>query len=262
MTGASSGIGLAVARLFSERGLRVIGTSRNPDGLTADRRIPGVEYLPLDLADRASVQACAGLTAELGGVDVLVNNAGESQLGPLEDTPIEAIERLFATNVFGQIQLTQLLLPQMRAREFGRIVMVGSMLASFPQPFRSAYVASKAALRGFVSAARGEVSPYGVRMTVVEPGYVRTGIGDRRTRYLADGSPYADRFGTVADRMAKYDAGGISAKKVATRIAKVAAEPDPKPLYAVGSNAPVVFALRRVLSRRTVERMMARRVGL
>ncbi len=103
-----------------------------------------MEYLALDLTDRASIEACARAA---GTVDVLVNNAGESQMGPLEELPLDAIDRLFQVNVLGAIQLTQLLLPGMRERGNGRVVMVGSMLASFPLAFRSSYVATKCARR-------------------------------------------------------------------------------------------------------------------
>ncbi len=108
VTGASSGIGLEVARALVSRGYRVLGTTRNPDALQPSSRVPGVEYLALDLTDRASIEACARAA---GTVDVLVNNAGESQMGPLEELPLDAIDRLFQVNVLGAIQLTQLLLP-------------------------------------------------------------------------------------------------------------------------------------------------------
>src|SRR5262245_26610250 len=143
VTGASSGIGKATAVVLLARGYRVVGTSRRPQELSAGQRADGVEYLPLDLGDEASIEL---LASTVGPVDVLVNNAGESQSGPLEELPGHALRRLFQVNVLGPVRLTQLLLPGMRERRFGRVVMVGSMLASFPLAYRSSYVASKAAL--------------------------------------------------------------------------------------------------------------------
>jgi len=257
VTGASSGIGAAVAEAMVARGWRVFGTSRHPEAVKEG--IPGVEYLALDLADDASIQACA---AAAGTIDVLVNNAGESQSGPLEELPMEAIERLFRLNVFGPVRLTQLVLPGMRARRYGRVVMVGSMLASFPLAYRSSYVATKAAIKGFANAARREVSPFGVGITTVEPGSVDTGIGTRRTHYLADGSPYASEYHTMIEKLDANERNGISSADVAATImAAIDAEP-PRPLYAVGSNAPLVFTLRRIAPRAMVERMVARRHGL
>ncbi|WP_199827680.1 SDR family oxidoreductase [Streptomyces specialis] len=257
VTGASSGIGRAVATALAERGYRVLGTSRDPSRLTDTPR--GVEFLPLDLADEASVEACA---AAAGAVDVLVNNAGESQSGPFEELPMDAVERLFRINVFGAVRLTQLLLPGMRERNYGRVVMVGSMLASFPLAYRSSYVASKAALKGFAHAARREVDPWGVAITTVEPGSINTGISERRTRYVAEDSPHRVRFRRMLAALDRNEAKGISAERVAATVVKAIEVPRPKPLYAVGSNAPVVFALRRIASRSTVEKRVARKHGL
>jgi short-subunit dehydrogenase len=257
VTGASSGIGAAVAEALVARGWQVFGTSRSPESVK--ERIPGVEYLALDLTDDASIEACA---AAAGDVDVLVNNAGESQSGPLEELPMEAVERLFRLNVFGAVRLTQLVLPGMRARGYGRIVMVGSMLASFPLAYRSSYVATKAAIKGFATAARREVSPYGVGITTVEPGSINTGIGTRRTHYLADGSPYTPEYQTMIGKLDANERNGISAATVAATILEAIDAPRPRSLYAVGSRAPMVFALRRIAPRSVVERMVHRRHGL
>ena len=191
VTGASSGIGRATAAALVARGFRVLGTSRTPGSLPAGDRVAGVEYRPLDLADASSVEAMADVVRD---VDVLVNNAGESQSGPLEDLPIGALERVFRLNVLGPVHLTQLLLPGMRIRGYGRVVMVGSMLASFPLAYRSSYVATKAAIKGFATAARFEMAPYGVWLSTVEPGSIKTGVSERRTSYIAASSPHEKQF--------------------------------------------------------------------
>lgn len=259
VTGASSGIGRATAAALSARGYRVIGTSRD-SGSVADP-LPGVEYRDLDLAEPRSIRSFAHGLSDLD-VDVLVNNAGESQCGPLEELPADALERLFRLNVLGHIELTQLLLPGMRARRQGRVVFVGSMLASFPLAFRSSYVASKAALKGFASAARLEVAPFGVHLTTVEPGSIATGLSDRRSKYIADDSPYRDAFTTTVAALDAKEAQGISAERVARTIVRSATARRPEPLYAVGSRAPVVFTARRLLPRRVIESVMARAYGL
>ncbi|MBR8745400.1 SDR family oxidoreductase [Nocardiopsis sp. MG754419] len=257
VTGASSGIGAAVAATLVARGHHVFGTSRDPRRITDP--VPGVEYLALDLTDEASVEACA---EAVGTVDVLVNNAGESQNGPLEELPMEAVERVFRLNVFGAVRLTQLLLPGMRARGYGRVVMVGSMQASFPLAYRSSYGASKAAIKGFADAVRGEVSPFGIGVTTVEPGSINTGISERRTQYVAEGSPFASEYRTVADTLNANEAGGIPAQRVAATVVRAIEARAPRPLYAVGSNAPLVFALRRLLPRSVMLRLVARKHGL
>jgi short-subunit dehydrogenase len=259
ITGASSGIGHAVAVNLAERGYTVIGTSRDPDAVPERFRHRGIEFRALDLADPASIDAFA---AAVGEVDVLVNNAGESQSGPLEELPPDAIERLFRLNVFGAVRLTQLLLPGMRERGYGRVVMVGSMLGSFPMAYRGSYVASKAALKGFAEAARFEVARFGVWITTVEPGSINTGISSRRTKYVGEDSVYRDQFDTVIGRLDANEANGISAAAVAVTIVHALESKKPKPFYAVGSNAPLLFLAKRLLPRTRMEKIIARRFGV
>jgi len=257
VTGASSGIGAAVAEALAGRGYRVLGTSRDPSSVAAP--VPGVGYLPLDLTDEASVEECAKAA---GAVDVLVNNAGESQSGPIEELPMAAVRRLFEADVFGAVRLSQLLLPGMRARGYGRVVMVGSMLASFPLAYRSSYVAAKAALKGFANAARREMSPYGVGVTTVEPGSINTGISERRTQYLAEDSPFEAEYHAMLGALNANEARGVPPGKVAATVLRAVEADRPRQLYAVGSGAPAVFALARLLPRSAVERLVARRHGL
>jgi short-subunit dehydrogenase len=255
VTGASSGIGRATASALVARGYRVFGTSRRPD----EQQLDGVEFLPLDLEDPASVES---LASTLGTVDVLVNNAGESQSGPFEELPAAALTRLFQVNVLGPVRLAQLALPGMRERRYGRVVMVGSMLASFPLAYRSSYVATKAALKGFANGARHELSPFGVWFTTVEPGSINTGISERRTRYLADGSPHRRDFETMLAALDRNERAGVGAGRVAATIVTAIEATRPRQRYAVGSNAPVVFALRRVVPASVAEKLTHRRHDL
>lgn len=260
VTGATSGIGKATAQALIAAGFQVIGTSRNPQRI-ADP-LPGVRYVALDLAVPQSIKTFTEEVLLTGTPAVLVNNAGESQSGPLEELPREALERLFQINVLGQIELTQALLPAMRAAGRGRIVMVGSMLGSFPLGFRSSYVASKAALKGFAFAARREVRPFGVSLSVVEPGSINTGLSERRTKYVDSAGPYGNEFSTMLRRLDANEASGISAETVAEEIMKPILSARPKPLYAVGSKAGLIFPLSRVLPVETVHGIINRVHGL
>lgn len=259
VTGATSGIGLEVARELVNRGYRVIGSGRNPERLADDERLAGVEYVALDLADRDSIHACG---TAIGDVDIVVHNAGESQSGPVEELPDEAVDRLFQTNVFGPVQLTQRLLPHMREQGYGRVITVGSMLASFPLAHRGSYCAAKAALKGFALSARQELSPFGVWVSHVEPGSIATGIGTRRTHYIAEGSPYQADYDTMITHLDANEQAGISPATVAKTIVKAIEADPPREFYAVGSNAPLVFALRRLVPRSVVTSLVARRHGL
>ncbi|GAA3288757.1 SDR family oxidoreductase [Dactylosporangium vinaceum] len=255
VTGASSGIGRATAVALAARGYRVVGTSRRPEAVSGSP----VELSALDLGDEASIEA---LAARVGPVDVLVNNAGESQSGPFEELPGAALRRLFEVNVFGPVRLAQLLLPGMRERGWGRVVMVGSMLASFPLAYRSSYVASKAALKGFSDGARHEYSPFGVWFTTVEPGAISTGISERRTKYTAEDSPHQGDFERMLAALDRNEAGGTSADRVAATIVRAVEAGRPKALYAVGSNAALVFPLRRLLPGGLLEKATHRRHDL
>lgn len=259
VTGASSGIGQAVAAALMARGYRVIGTSRNSS--TVSDPVQGVEYRDLDLTDRDSIHT---FVDSLDGVDVdvLVNNAGESQCGPIEELPIDAVQRLFQLNVLGAVELIQLLLPGMRERRRGTIVNVGSMLASFPLAYRSSYVATKAAIKGFATAARYELKPFGVDITTVEPGSIATGLSGRRTKYCGEMSPYRDQFTKAIALLDKKEAEGITAEKVAETVVKAVEDKKTAPLYAVGSNAPAVFLARRLLPRRVIESVLAKAYGV
>jgi short-subunit dehydrogenase len=140
--------------------------------------------------------------------------------------------------------------------------MVGSMLASFPLAYRSSYVATKAAIKGFATASRGELAPYGVWVTTVEPGSINTGISERRTKYIAADSPYRADFDTMLEALDRNERGGIQAERVADTIVGAIEAAKPRPLYAVGSRAPFVFTVRRLAPRVVVEEMIARAHGL
>lgn len=256
VTGASSGIGQAVATMLVDQGYQVIGTSRDASRVEP---VAGIEFRSLDLASLESIESFA---AGLPVVDVLINNAGESQAGALEEVPWDALQRLFDCNVLGAIRLTQLVLPGMRAQRSGRIVMVGSMAASFPMPYRSSYSAAKAAIRTFADGARLELRPFGIEITTVEPGSIRTGISTRRTKYVAEDSVYRRGFETLIGAMDAKEATGIPAERVAATIIEAVQAKRTKPLYAVGSNAPVVFTLKRLFPAEIVERIVARQFGI
>jgi short-subunit dehydrogenase len=172
------------------------------------------------------------------------------------------LRRLFQVNVLGPVRLAQLALPGMRERGYGRVVMIGSMLASFPLAYRSSYVASKAAIKGFASGARHEYSPYGVWLTTVEPGSINTGISERRTRYSRPDSPHRRDFETMLAALDRNERSGTSPERVAAVVLKAIEAARPAPRYAVGSNAPLVFALRRLVPAGLAEKIVHRRHDL
>jgi short-subunit dehydrogenase len=162
ITGASSGVGQAAARLLAQRGYKVFGTSRNP--ATAES-IPMVEMLPLDVRADASVHACVEAVSHRGGrLDVLVNNAGFELAGALEELSPPEAEAQFETNFFGVVRMINAVLPSMRQQKRGRIVNVGSLSGLSPIPFLGIYSASKFALEGYMEALRHEVKPFNIHV--------------------------------------------------------------------------------------------------
>ncbi|MEJ5918815.1 SDR family NAD(P)-dependent oxidoreductase [Corynebacterium sp. H78] len=263
VTGASSGIGWACAEALRDAGFHVIGTSRK--GAAAPHP-DGIDMVALDMGASDGPQGIATVMEELlhdGPLDVIVANAGESQSGPFEELPRDALERLFQVNVLGQVELLQRALPSMREAGRGRIVVIGSMLGGLPLPHRSSYVASKAAIRGFALALRGEVAKFGIGVTVMEPGSINTGLSQRRTKYggAAD-SPYTADVQTMLRNLDGNEATGIPASEIAeTVLAEILAD-RPVPLVARGSKAQVVVPLTRLLPTQATLALMRKVHGL
>jgi NADP-dependent 3-hydroxy acid dehydrogenase YdfG len=177
ITGCSSGIGEATARRLAGHGWKVYASARRLESIEslADA---GCELLQVDVCDEQSMRtAVETVKREHGAVGVLVNNAGYSQGGPIEQVPMEAVRRQFETNVFGLVELTQLVLPAMRAQRWGKIVNVGSMGGRLTFPGGGFYHATKHAVEAISDALRFEVRGFGVEVTLVEPGLIVTEFG-------------------------------------------------------------------------------------
>jgi len=172
VTGASSGIGHAVARAFAAKGFEVFGTSRNPRNTEP---IAGVELIQLDVTDDESVAAAVSTVVQRAGrIDILVNNAGFGVLGAAEESSTAQAQQLFDTNFFGLVRVTREVLPYLRAQRSGRIINIGSVLGFLPAPYGALYSASKHAVEGYSESLDHETREFGVRVTVVEPGYTNT----------------------------------------------------------------------------------------
>jgi NAD(P)-dependent dehydrogenase (short-subunit alcohol dehydrogenase family) len=172
VTGVSSGIGRAIASAFAEKGFEVFGTSRNP---RSTEPVAGVELVQLDVTDDASVTAAVSTVVQRAGrIDILVNNAGAGVFGAAEETSVGQAQQLFETNFFGLARLTREVLPYLRAQRSGRIINIGSVLGFLPSPYGSFYAASKHAVEGYSESLDHETREFGVRVSVVEPGFTNT----------------------------------------------------------------------------------------
>jgi len=214
VTGASSGIGEALARAFLREGARVVITARNENALCAlqqgsPQHAEDVAVLPLDLSRPDTLPEGATRAWDaFGGLDIVVHNAGIAQRDLAENTALEIDRRIMEVNYFAPVALTKLLLPRMLARGSGRFVVVSSLSSQYGIPKLSAYAASKHALHGFFESLRAEVLPRGIRVTLVIPGIIRTPI--TKNALLGDGRLHG-RMEAVHER-------GMSAEVCAERI--------------------------------------------
>jgi NAD(P)-dependent dehydrogenase (short-subunit alcohol dehydrogenase family) len=172
VTGVTSGIGREIAQLLAEQGARVFGTARNPQSASP---ISGVEIVRMEVTDDASVNdAVQNILQKAGPVQLLVNNAGYSFIGALEETSVAEARQQFETNLFGVLRVTNATLPGMRQQGYGRIVNISSVLGFLPAPYWGIYGASKHAVEGYTETLDHEVRRFGVRAVLVEPAYTRT----------------------------------------------------------------------------------------
>lgn len=255
ITGCSTGIGRATAQRLARAGRTVYATARSVDAI-ADLERDGCRLLALDVCDEASMAAAVGaIESAEGAVGALVNNAGYSQSGPIEDVPIDLVRKQFETNVFGLVRLTQLVLPGMRAQRDGRIVNISSMGANFTFPGGGYYHATKYALEAISDALRFEVAGFGVKVVVIQPGLIKTNFGERAVSELPEAQgdgPYSGFTEKVAQAtrdvyeegaMAKLGSGPDSVAKV---IEKALDADRPKARYRVTPSAHAMIALRAV----------------
>ncbi|GAA1959619.1 SDR family NAD(P)-dependent oxidoreductase [Kitasatospora viridis] len=259
VTGCSSGIGRATAIRLRNAGLRVWATARRPETLV-ELAAQGIDVLQLDVTDADSAKAAVeSVAAAAGGVDVLVNNAGFGLAGTIEETSLDRVREQFETNVFGAVRLTQLVLPGMRERGGGSVVNVSSIFGRYAAPGGGFYHASKHALEGLSDALRLEVAGFGIRVSLVEPGPVRTSWADTFVSHLdstGQGDPAyrrfhqrtADYYAAVYDRSRRTLAGtfAVEADDVAKAIERAALSRRPRARYPVGFLAASTLALRRL----------------
>jgi NAD(P)-dependent dehydrogenase (short-subunit alcohol dehydrogenase family) len=267
LTGASSGIGLAAAHLLSSSGYAVAGTAREPGRaakrLEAQRGGPlPFTLLEMDLSDPLSVETgFARAESLLGGIDILVNNAGQGELGAVEDTDLAQSRRLFEVNYFGPLRLCQLAAPAMRARGAGVIVNLGSIVHELQFPFKAQYCASKSALTGFSLSLRYELQPYGIRVHVLEPGWVRSEFHNRLEPVIKPGSPYAARLKPFLDFSRDSDPSIPDGNAVAQVILRTLENPQAPVRIAVGREAKTFFFVKRFLTHAMQDRILLRKLA-
>jgi NAD(P)-dependent dehydrogenase (short-subunit alcohol dehydrogenase family) len=255
ISGCSTGIGRATAQRLASGGWTVYATARRLESIK-DLGALGCRILALDVTDEESMRAAvATVVEEQGAVGALVNNAGFGLEGPVEEVPLDEWRRQFETNVFGLVRLSQLALPGMRAQGWGRIVNVGSMGGRLAFPGGGPYHASKYAVEALSDALRFETRGFGVHVSVIEPGPIKTEWATEAvvnaTRFTPSDSPYA-RFATVvASRTASAYEGLIgrfaSQPDAVAKAIEHALGARPRSRYRVTAAARMLIATRKIL---------------
>jgi NAD(P)-dependent dehydrogenase (short-subunit alcohol dehydrogenase family) len=245
ITGASSGVGQSTARLLSQRGYTVFGTSRNP---ASAEPLPGVEMLPLDVGADESVGTCVEAVLHRGGrLDVLINNAGHELAGALEELSSEEARAQFETNFFGVVRMVNAVLPFMRQQRRGRIVNVSSLSGLSPIPFLGIYSASKFALEGYTEALRHEVKPFNIDVSLTEAAFLRTPMMNNRKvgkRRMTEYDPWRERALTA---IRSYEEKGPGPELVSETLLEIVSSRNPRLRYLIGQQAKSVARLRRFL---------------
>lgn len=227
ITGASRGIGRALAVELAHRGHEVTATARTRSDLDG---LPVAATLQLDVTDQASVDAAI---AQAGAVDVLVANAGIAYSSSVEAMPVDDLEQVFSLNVGGALRVTQALLPGMRERQDGRIVLLSSLLGRIVVPMRVGYAASKWALEALGETLAIEVAPYNIKVTLVEPGAVDTDGARMAKSTITDGDPYR----AAIESLNSLRSVPLSTEEVAAAIADTIEDPAPPLRVPIGEGA-------------------------
>lgn len=254
ITGASSGIGKASAEHLHNQGFRVYGTTRRDPG---ELPVSGHIMIRLDVDDDDSVeQGISLIMAMEGRLDVVVNNAGIGISGAVEDTSLDEAKAQFETNFFGVLRVCRQILPIMRKQRSGRIINISSVAGLVGVPFNGLYCATKFALEGLSETLRMEVKPYGIHVSLVEPGDINTAMSEHspKTRESASNPAYRANHTAALNIMARDEQEGPPPAVVARLIERIICEPSPRLRYSVGPLIEKVFvAIKALLPARLLE---------
>jgi NAD(P)-dependent dehydrogenase (short-subunit alcohol dehydrogenase family) len=257
VTGSSSGIGLETALILARNGYVTYATMRTPEKDALVKTAVEKENLPikviqLDVTDDVSLKnAINHVTSEAGRIDVLVNNAGYALGGALEELSMEEIKAQYNTNLFGLVRVTQAVLPTMRKQRSGRILNLSSGAGIFGYPGGSAYVSTKFAVEGLSESIAYELEPFGIKVILIEPGFVQTNFANSMViakKAQDPTSPYSQMMQRIAASSNELAKNGSSAELVANVILDAATNPNPRLRYLVGKDVEAWAANKKSMN--------------
>lgn len=251
VTGASSGIGQAVARELAGAGMYVTGVSRHCDMEREEFESGGyIDYMKMDVTDPASVKA---VTDTMNEIDVAVLSAGSGVAGPVEELPLELAKKQMDVNYFGALNVCHQVLPVMRRQRRGIVIAIGSVAGRIPIPMQSHYSSSKYALEALIEAVRMEMHDFGVRAVLIEPGDTKTGFTQGRQCYDDTGSVYSDVFRRSVNKMAHDEQHGSSPEGVARTALKLLGKKNPPVRVTVGFIYKAIMVIVKLIPARAME---------
>lgn len=257
ITGSSSGIGLETSLTLARNGFLTYATARSQKRSQNNTLATDIEKLPikvvqLDVTDNQSINnAIQTIVSETGRIDVLVNNAGYGLGGAFEDLSIEEIKNLYETNVFGLIRVTQVVLPITRKQQSGIIVNVSSGAGLFGYPGGSAYVSTKFAIEGLSESIAYELDPFGIKVVLIEPGFIRTNFANAMViakKAQDPNSPYSQMMQRVGANSSKMAMNGSSVEVVAKVILEAVTSKNPNLRYLAGKDVETWAANKKTMS--------------
>jgi len=270
ITGCSSGIGYHVAKRLKEKGYGVYTTARKQEDIEK-LETEGFTCLQLDYSNTHSVQQCADKLEELlsGDLYAVFHNGAYGQPGAVEDLSRETLEKQFAANVFGWMELNNRLIPSMRKNNQGRIIFNSSVLGLISLPFRGAYNASKYAIEGFADTLRLELSDTNIKTILIEPGPIESHFRKNALEALKQNvdfsnSPHKERYtGTIErlEKQGKTDSFTLSPEAVLKRVIWSLEKDNPKPHYYVTTPTYLMGYLKRLLSTRWMDKVILKVAG-
>lgn len=260
ITGVSSGIGRATATALVTEGFRVFGTMRDPARL--GQELGTVELIPMDVRNENSARSAVQSVLERAGrLDVLVNNAGIALIGSAEETSVEEAKQLFETNFFGVLRLTQLVLPVMRGQRSGRILNISSVVGFLPAPYMAVYAASKHAIEGYSESLDHELRQFGIRVSLIEPGFTRTGLahnGQTSTQLL---EAYSRERGLALEAINHAISNGDDPATAASVVVK-ALRGEPRLRYQAGREAKMLDRFKKWAPSQLLDKGLRKQFGL
>lgn len=264
VVGASSGMGKACAEYLCEQGYCVYGTSRHAEfpADTAYRRDAGFfAMIPLNVGDDESIKLAVDFViAQEGEINVLLNCAGYALGGAVEDISREEAHHIFDTNMIGMMMVCRQVLPHMRGRQRGLIVNIGSVAGLFALPFQSMYSATKYAVEAMTESLRMEVKPFGIKVSLIDPGDISTGFTSaRQTAKAAQTNPtYRERHDKAVDSMIKSELGGTGPEIVVRAFARILKSKNPPVRVITSLDYQAAAIMKRLVPARLVEFIIER----